>query len=152
MRPIESAEVLLGELIQFRRGARSQLPVDELADAIRDFQEIRFNVSSSAEADGFLFQYGRENWLDLPAFVLGFTRQFDVVDQNGEHERFSQVSVEYRYLLEGDLRKVDGRMSWWFYDSGVPFAEWLSENLSDPIWRTLRDREAVTVVATQENV
>lgn len=146
--PIDSAESLLRGIIDTRLGVRENLPIEELVGAIRDFWAIEFDVRQSDDSDGFLFQYGRASWLELPTFVCGFTRQFEIFEGD-EHECYSQVSVEYQYPLGDDLRAVGGRETWWFYRSGVPFDEWLRDILLDSIWLELRGREIGGVTVSQ---
>jgi hypothetical protein len=152
MYPVESARSLLVELIRSRVGGGDRLPIDELAEVIRDFQIFGFDVPNPPDADGFLFQYGHASWLTIPTFVVGFTRQLEVVDSGGEHENYSQVAIEYQYPLGESIQAVSSREAWWFEGSDVPFREWLSECFADPIWELIRDVEIAGLSITQDVV
>jgi hypothetical protein len=152
MNPIESAEGILVELVRSKQGTRGVLPVEVLPEVIREFYTINFNVPRSTDADGILFQYGVANWMEPPKFAFGFTRQFEIVDNGGEFEYHSQVSIEYRYTLDSSLKAVSSRESWWFYGSQDDFGGWLDGHLADPIWEELQDRAIGEVIISQEAV
>ncbi|MFR9675388.1 hypothetical protein [Streptomyces sp. TR06-5] len=72
-----------------------------------------------------VFQYGKVNWFSEPTFVLGISRQLEVIDSAGEHESYVQVQFELRYPLGDDLDSVGGHSEWWFPGGGVSFGSWL---------------------------
>ncbi|MFD7334892.1 hypothetical protein ACFV98_02665 [Streptomyces violascens] len=132
-------------------GSGQEVPdVEELVAVVRGFWRIAFDVPDGADSDGFLFQYGKVNWFPEPTFVLGFMRQLEIVDADGEHEAYSQVQLEYRYRVDSDLDSIQGHNSWWFPESQIPFDEWLESVKRDPIWRIVRGKVPATFDVSQE--
>lgn len=119
-------------------------------EAVRSFERIEFDVPSGTDSDGFLFQYGEVNWFSEPTFTIGFVRQLELVDPEGEPEGYSQVQLEYRYPVDSHLRSLGSRNSWWFRNGGTPFAGWLESVATDPVWGVIRDRTPVGFDISQE--
>ncbi|MFJ2192571.1 hypothetical protein ACIOJE_32310 [Kitasatospora sp. NPDC087861] len=136
--PIESAEAAARRLLDARTGSGGPSP-EELFDVLKRFERIEFAVPDLPDADGFIFQYGCASWFAEPAFTIGFSRQFEVMDQDGEHECYSQLAMEYRYEMDADLQSL-AEESWWFRDSAESFDAWLQVAIDDPVWRILRGR------------
>ncbi|MFF1269498.1 hypothetical protein ACFVZE_27065 [Streptomyces anulatus] len=149
-RPIDSAlSVAQGVVDQL--GSSREVPTAEgVVAAVNSFERINFDVPSGADSDGFLFQYGEVNWFPEPTFTVGFVRQMELVDAEGEHEGYSQVQLEYRYLVDPDLRSLKSHNSWWFRDSGTPFEEWLELVKRDPVWRVIREKTPMEFDISQE--
>lgn len=142
------AQSIVGQL-----GSGHDVPtVDQLFRAIRDFQLIQFDVPDGADADAFLFQYGKVNWFPDPTFVVNFVRQLEITDADGEHAAYSQVQLEYRYQVDSDLDSIQGYDSWWFPESQGPFSEWLESVKQDPVWTTTRGKVPADFEVSQELV
>jgi hypothetical protein len=132
-------------------GSSREVPTaEEVMATVRSFERIGFDVPTGADSDGFLFQYGEVNWFSEPTFTVGFVRQMELVDAEGEHEGYSQVQLEYRYRVDADLRSLESRNSWWFRESGTPFDEWLESVKRDPVWSVVREKIPVEFDVSQE--
>ncbi|MCP3820577.1 hypothetical protein NLX86_21505 [Streptomyces sp. A3M-1-3] len=149
-RPIDSAlDVVQGIIDQVGSG-REVPAAEEVMAAVRSFEQIEFDVPGSEDSDGFLFQYGKVNWFSEPTFTLGFVRQLEIVDADGEHEGYSQVQLEYRYRVDADLDSLEGHTSWWFTESQTPFSEWLESVKRDPVWGIIRGKIPTGFDVSQE--
>ncbi len=148
--PIEAAGDALRGLVQSTSGEQGHLPLRDLVATVREFVGISFNVPESDDADGLLFQYGRAGWLPSPTFVFGFVRQFEIVDQDGDHECYSQAGIEYRFPVDADLEAAGSGETWWFPESGISLDSWLSGIESTPIWGLVSRRLPSDVVVSQE--
>lgn len=149
-RPIDSALSVAQGVVDQLGSSRAVPTVDEVMAVVNRFERIEFDVPSSADSDGFLFQYGEVNWFPELTFAVGFVRQMELVDVEGEHEGYSQVQLEYRYLIDADLRSFESHNSWWFRDGGVPFEDWLELVRRDPVWRVVREKTPLGFEISQE--
>lgn len=127
--------------------------VDFLVSAVRKFAEIAFVVPAESDADGFLFQYSRATWHELPTFAFGITRQLELSDEDGEHDCYSQIQFDLNYPLDQALENVAPRSVWWFRNAAVEtFDQWLEEVLGDPVIGLLRERDARSFELTEDQV
>lgn len=110
-RPVGSALSVVRGIVAQQVASREIPTVEEVMAVIRGFERIGFEVPVGGDSDGFLFQYGEVNWLSEPTFVVGFVRQMEFVDVEGEHEGYSQVRLECRYHVDAD-RSFEGRLLW----------------------------------------
>ncbi|UFQ99954.1 hypothetical protein KBP30_01450 [Streptomyces sp. Go40/10] len=78
------------------------------------FGRWRFDTAATPDSDGLLFQYGTYAFSGRPMFTVGLTRQFDVTDDDGEHDHYVQVHCELRYEAEPDLDALGSFDSWFF--------------------------------------
>ncbi|WEH15703.1 hypothetical protein [Streptomyces sp. VNUA24] len=132
-------------------GSSREVPtIEEVVAAVLNFERIEFDVPSGADSDGFLFQYGEVNWFAEPTFTVGFVRQMEIVDAEGEHEGYSQVQLEYRYRADADLQSLQSHNSWWFREGGTSFDEWLESVKRDPVWGIVRDKAPSGFDVSQE--
>src|SRR5262245_9424960 len=111
--PIEAAESILRELGGFLADDGRIPPADQVLAAIERFAQVEFAVADLPEQDGFLFQYTTMTTV-YDAFVLAFVRQFEVVDDDQDHEYFVHLRCEYRYPVEDDLAALGPHTRWWF--------------------------------------
>jgi hypothetical protein len=149
-RPIDSALGVVQDIVDQVRSSREVPTVEEFMATIRSFDRIEFDVPTSTDSDGFLFQYGEVNWFAEPTFAVGLVRQMEIVDAEGEHEGYSQVQLEYRYRADADLRSLQSRNSWWFRDGGTSFDEWIGSVERDPVWGAVRGKVPVEFDISQE--
>ncbi|KUM68816.1 hypothetical protein [Streptomyces curacoi] len=149
-RPIDSALSVVQDIVDQLVPSREVPTVEEVIATVRSFERIGFEVPASADSDGFLFQYGEVNWFAEPTFAVGFVRQMEIVDAEGDHEGYSQVQLEYRYRVDADLRSLQSRNSWWFREGGMSFDEWLESVRRDPVWGVVRDKVPVEFDVSQE--
>ncbi|AGM08451.1 SMI1/KNR4 family protein [Amycolatopsis keratiniphila] len=150
--PVGSAGSVAQDLLGLPGARRKPPTVDEVVAAVRCFEAIGFAVPDGVDTDGFLFQYGEVNWGSEPMFAVGFVRQMEIVDADGEHAEYSQVGFEFRCRVDADLRSLGSRAVWWFRGDGVDFADWLASVTGDPVWRILRKKEIAEFVLSQESV
>lgn len=122
----------------------------DLADVVRTFRGVAFDVPGTPDADGFLFQYGPTHRTGEPTFVLGFVRQLEVLD-GGEHASYSQVSVECRYPMDPGWAQLGARSLWWFSDGQDGFEQWLGVVMADPVWH-VASRAGRAVVSVEQEV
>ncbi|MFF3609200.1 hypothetical protein [Streptomyces sp. NPDC002463] len=59
-------------------------------------------------------------------FTVDLTRQFDVTDDDGEHDHYVQVHCELRYEPEPDLDALGSFESWFFHDAAADLDEWFT--------------------------
>ncbi|MEU1625333.1 hypothetical protein ABZ746_08370 [Streptomyces sp. NPDC020096] len=148
--PIDAALGVAQGIVDQLGSNRAVPTAEELIAAVQSFERVEFDIPSGADSDGFLFQHGKVNWFPEPTFTLGFVRQMELVNSEGEHEGYSQVQLEYRYRVDADLQSSESRSSWWFRDSGVPFEEWLESVKQDPVWVIVRGKNPVEFDVSQE--
>ncbi|GHC73319.1 hypothetical protein [Streptomyces cinnamoneus] len=104
-------------------------PVTELTTrdawlAYLRFGRQRFDTAPTPDCDGLLFQYGTYAFNGTPMFTLDLTRQFAVVDADGEHDHYLQVHCELRYEPTADLEGLGSFNSWFFHDADADFGPW----------------------------
>ncbi|MER7107893.1 hypothetical protein [Streptomyces sp. NPDC000229] len=100
---------------------------------VRRFSAVEFDVPDDPDADGYIFQYGKVNWLPEPTFSLSLVRQLEVTDSSGEHEGYLQVQFELRYSLSEELESLGSRTEWWFPGDESSLDTWLSSLAELPI-------------------
>jgi hypothetical protein len=151
MRPsIDSALSVVQDIVDQVGRSREVPTFEEVVATVRSFEQVEFDVPAGAESDGFLFQYGEVNWFTEPTFTVGFVRQMEIVDAEGEREGYSQVQLEYRYQVDADLRSPQSRNSWWFREGEMSFDEWLESVKLDPVWGIVRDKAPSGFDVSQE--
>ncbi|MFD9516144.1 hypothetical protein [Streptomyces sp. NPDC059979] len=90
------------------------------------FAQQRFDAAPTPDSDGLLFQYGTYSFSGRPMFTLDLTRQFDVNDDDGEHDHFVQVHCELRYEPEPALDALGSFSSWFFHDTDEDLDQWFA--------------------------
>ncbi|MGI5170706.1 hypothetical protein ACQEU3_40790 [Spirillospora sp. CA-253888] len=60
------------------------------------FGRRRYDVPETPDGDGLLFQYGIVSFHGSEMFVLDFTRQFEVIDADGDHDHYVHVHCATR--------------------------------------------------------
>ncbi|MEU3693794.1 hypothetical protein [Streptomyces narbonensis] len=94
--------------------------------AFMRFARQRFATAPTPDSDGLLFQYGTYAFSRRPMFTVDLTRQFDISDDEGEHEHYVQVHCELRYEFEAVLDALGSFDSWFFHDANADLDEWLA--------------------------
>jgi hypothetical protein len=148
--PSQAAEILRG--ITREVSAQEVPSVEQALEGIRRFERVEFDVPVTSDSDGFLFEYGEANWLARPAFVIGYTRQLEIVDPNGEHQDYLQVQMEFQYPLDEELRNLEGHNSWWFRGGDGAFIAWLDSTARNSIWHIIQPKEPVAFTISQSLV
>ena len=59
-------------------------------------------------------------------FTVDLTRQFDISDDDGEHDHYVQIRCELRYECEPALDALGSFNSWFFQDANAHLDEWLA--------------------------
>ncbi|MFF4742333.1 hypothetical protein [Streptomyces sp. NPDC001268] len=119
-----SADVAV-RLLREQLGGLSSSPATQDAwSAFIRFGRLRFDTSGSPDADGLLFQYGVFSFHGTPAFSLDLTRQFEVLDEAGDHDHLVQVHCELVYEPTPALAALGDFNSWFFHDSGNDVDQW----------------------------
>jgi hypothetical protein len=150
--PSEAAESILRDVGHFPTDEQRIPPVDEVLAAIEQFAAIDFDVPRHPEADSLLFQFTTMTTYAGGTFVIGFTRQFEVEDDEGEHECFVHVRCDYRYPIDPDVEAAGNHAQWWHRAEPEPLTDWLRRAADNPIWRILADKTPSAFVIRQETV
>jgi hypothetical protein len=149
---VAQAEMIFRELLRWPRGGSPAPSHQDFLAAVRRFAAVEFDIADAPNSDGFLFEYGTYRSLPDPGFGVGIARQFEIVDESGDHDHFIQVWGEYLYPIESDLEELGKIVLWWFRDGPVPFDDWFSAVLANPVWDALAHRPPLRFYIEQETV
>ncbi|MEU9083557.1 hypothetical protein [Streptomyces sp. NPDC048357] len=111
-----------------------------------------FDVPDIPDVDGLLFQYGTHTFDGSPTFTLDLTRQFEMVDSDGDHDHHVQVHCELRYGLTPELQALGSFDSWFFHGAGDDVEEWARGLSERAAWTTLRMLKPAEVRVYEEQV
>ncbi|GAB2822546.1 hypothetical protein GCM10022221_20680 [Actinocorallia aurea] len=111
-----------------------RVSADHAWQAFLRFARVRYNVAELPDADGLLFQFGTHALSGTRAFVLNFTRQFEITDAAGEHDHYLQVQCELEYEPTPSLEGLGTFSSWFFHDSGEGVEDWRESLRNSPMW------------------
>jgi hypothetical protein len=114
------------------------------------FGRLRFETTDTPDVDGLLFQYGVFAFSGPPVFSLDLTRQFDVLDNAGEHDHFVQVHCELTYEPVPALAALGRFNSWFFHDSGDDLEQWAATLTAREAWTVLREHQPLKADIYQE--
>lgn len=121
----EALDVLRAEL-EVGRSTKTELTTRATWLAFMRFARQRFATAPTPDSDGLLFQYGTYAFSGRPMFTVDLTRQFDISDDEGEHEHYVQVHCGLRYECEPVLDALGSFDSWFFHDANADLDEWLA--------------------------
>ncbi|MEV8398434.1 hypothetical protein [Streptomyces niveus] len=124
---VEEALDLLRAELEVGRSAKAELTTRAAWRAFIRFGRQRFATAPTPDSDGLLFQYGTYDFSGRPMFTVDLTRQFDISDDDGEHDRYVQVHCELRYECEPALDALGDFNSWFFHDADADLDEWLAD-------------------------
>lgn len=149
--PVEAAETVFRDLGGLPvSGPRIPEPAQVLT-AVERFATVEFDVSPELpDQDGFLFEY--TTIAGDTIFSLGITRQFEIVDADGDHERFVQLHCGYRLPVDPELTAEGHQADWWFRGGPEPFEAWFARVADHPIWRHLQRKVRSGFEIRQETV
>jgi hypothetical protein len=147
----EAAGLLEGELGSGQR-ALDELVTEDCWLAFLRFGRRLFDVSDTPDADGLLFQYGTHAFGDPREFTLDLTRQFEISDNDGDHDHYVQVHCELRYRLAPALESLGSFDSWFFHDAGDDLEEWVQGLTERAAWATIRRLRPTEIRVYQEQV
>ncbi|KAA6215155.1 hypothetical protein CP973_22080 [Streptomyces albofaciens JCM 4342] len=149
--PDEALRLLNAEL-RAERQALVDLDTEQAWRAYIRFGRRRFDTPSTPDADGLLFQHGTYSFDGPAAFTVDLTRQFEVVDREGDHDHYIQIHCELDYGLPSALHALGSRTSWFFHDSGTNLDHWAEEVTSRAAWATISAFKPVEVRVYEETV
>ena len=116
-----------------------------------DFGRVVFETPDLPDADGMLYQYGMHRFMRRSLFELDLVRQFEVVDAEGDHDRYVQMHCTLRYSSTPELAALGADHCWWFPDQGA-LAAWLRSVAPRPEWAVLDAQKPKQVAVHQEDV
>jgi hypothetical protein len=150
--PIEAAEEIFRSLGGFGPGTSDIPPPARLFAAVEAFAPVAFAVAEHLpEQDGFFFQYAAVTTFgEDVGFVLGFVRQFEVVDADDEHLGFVQLQAEYRFPHDAELAELGHHEDYWFPTWDEPFERWFARVTAHPVWRFVEAKPAGAFEIWQE--
>ncbi|MFF9908977.1 hypothetical protein [Streptomyces sp. NPDC013457] len=125
LRMEEALDVLRAEL-KVERSAKSKLTTRAAWLAFMRFARRRFATAPTPDSDGLLLQYGTYAFSGRPMFTMDLTRQFDISDDEGDHEHYVQVHCELRYECDPVLDALGSFDSWFFHDADADLDEWFA--------------------------
>lgn len=125
--PVAEAEGLLRSELQAGQQTLAHLSAEQAWLRFVHFGKQLFDTPKTPDADGLLFQYGVDSYDGPPAFTLDLTRQFEVIDGDGEHDHYVQLGCELRYALSPELRALTHCTSWFFHDADEGLDQWAEE-------------------------
>ncbi|MFJ6943252.1 hypothetical protein ACISU4_01080 [Streptomyces wuyuanensis] len=146
----EASDILRAQLRVGRLS--SATTAEEAWSAFIRFGRLRFSTADSSDVDGLLFQYGVNTFGGPKVFSLDLTRQFDVLDEDGDHHHFVQVHCELVYEPAPALAALGDFNSWFFHDSGDDLDRWIEALTAQEAWAVIRAHSPVRVEVYQEAV
>jgi hypothetical protein len=147
----EAVGLLEGELTAGQR-VLADLGTEDVWQAYLRFGRRLFDISDGSDADGLLFQYGNYSFGGPEAFTLDLTRQFEILDADGDHDHYVQVYCECRYEAEPALQALDSFDSWFFHGAGDDLDEWAHGLTVRSEWTTLRTLKPTEIRVYQDQV
>ncbi|MFC4610358.1 hypothetical protein ACFO9E_21465 [Streptomyces maoxianensis] len=119
----EALGLLRGEL-EAGRSSITELTAHDVWPAFLRFGRQRFDTALTPDSDGLLLQYGTYAFDGPPKFTLDFTRQFEINDDDGDHDHYLQVHCELRYPPDPALDDLRSFNSWFFHDTDECLDHW----------------------------
>lgn len=139
-RSVEDAEAVLRQIVE-RRCLGSTLSAELARESFEEYAHAEFNVPDTPDSDGLLFQYGIYDFTGRDLFTLSLVRQFERLDQAGDHASYFQICIELTYEVSDDLSNL-GRREWWFFRGGddptIDVNSWLLRVREDRVWTCTR--------------
>ncbi|MCD9146056.1 hypothetical protein [Streptomyces albireticuli] len=148
--PMEEACAFLRTELKTVTPATSVPTLEAAWGAFLRFGRQRFATPPLPDADGLLFQYGTHAFSGPPMFIMDFARQFAVIDDEGEHDHFTQIHCELRYESDVALDDLGSLTTWFFHDTGQDIDLW-AESVERHL-EPLLDRRPSAVEQYQERV
>ncbi|GCD47842.1 hypothetical protein [Streptomyces paromomycinus] len=155
VRPVDEAAARLQAELHAVTGRTAPLTTAAAEQAWRAYIRFArqcFATPATPDADSLLFEYGTFALDGPPAFTLDLSRQFEVEDEDGEHDHYVQVHCALRYAPAPGLRTLGHFGSWFVFGSDGDVDRWAHEVRSQAVWKTVRDHEPTTIAISQERV
>ena len=100
-----------------------------------------------------LYQIGTFELGGPEAFYVDLVRQFEVLDDEGQHDHYEQVHCELRFDSTEDTRAFGQFERWWFRgDPGATWSEFVAAVERRPEFKGLSDAMPRDVAVWQEEV
>ncbi|MER7951861.1 hypothetical protein ABTY59_31135 [Streptomyces sp. NPDC096079] len=115
-----------------------ELVTEDCWRAFLHFGRRLFDVPDAPDADGLLLPYGTHAFGGPREFTLDLTRQFEISDSNGDHDRYVQVHRELRYGPAPALKALGSFDSWFFHDAGDDLDDRAQALTERAAWATIR--------------
>ncbi|MFF7247170.1 hypothetical protein ACFZBU_25075 [Embleya sp. NPDC008237] len=148
----DEAMRLLRDELRVERGAVADPTTEGTWSAFLRFGRFRFDTPDTSDADGLLFQYGTHTFDGPPTFSLDLTRQFEINDDDGEHDQYVQVHCELRYDFAASLSALGVFESWFFHDTGEDLDRWAEALTNRAAWRVLCEHVPAEIRIYREQV
>jgi hypothetical protein len=116
-----------------------------------DYSRVAFDTPDLPDADGLLYQYGMYRFMRRSLFELDLVCQFELVDDQGDHDHYVQLHCTLRYTPTPELEALGADHCWWFPNQGA-LAAWLRSVASRPEWAVLEAQKPRQVAVHQEDV
>ncbi|MEE4543337.1 hypothetical protein V2S66_15330 [Streptomyces sp. V4-01] len=135
---VDQARALLESDLLAGREALAGMTAEDCWPAFVRFGRRRFDLPDSPDVDGILFQYGTYACGGPPTFTLDLTRQFDVVDSDGDHDHYVQLHCELRHGPSSASAGLGSFTSWFFHDADGDVGLWARGLTEQPAWTVIR--------------
>jgi hypothetical protein len=103
-------------------------------------------------SDGLLFESGIYRFTGSERFTVHFTRQFEVLYDDGDHDHFEQLRCEFLYEPTEELRALGSLILWCFPSEGESIADWCEEAEHTVEFEWARELTPSQATASQEVV
>ena len=108
--------------------------------------------ATGPNADGVLYQAGDFDFYGAEEFYLDFVRQFEVTDEDGEHDHFEQLHCEFRFPMTEATRSFGRFNAWWFVSSREPWVSFAARVEARPEFIALKTAPPTAAKVEQEVV
>jgi hypothetical protein len=150
---VADAVIVFERLLADAGWKASELTADIALQVFGVFAAEQFATGRFPDADGLLYQYGVYSFTGQDMFHLDLTRQFEIVDDAGEHEGFVQFHCTLHYPPDPELTALGRHDQWWFHDGdSESLPAWLAALEARPEWSLLRARRPSSVVIGSEDI
>jgi hypothetical protein len=125
--PIGEGQTVLHNLLR-DRGVDPLRPASagQTWEVFKEFVGIPFETEGP-DSDGVLFQTGSFSFHGQDEFYVDFLRQFEVVEEDGEHDHYEQLHCEFRFPVKEVTRSFGNFNHWWFaHDDAQPWADFVA--------------------------
>lgn len=103
-------------------------------------------------SDGLLFESGTYRFTGTEQFTVSLVRQFEVVDDAGDHEHYVHLRCEFLYEPTDELRSHGSFNLWCFPSDGDSIGEWVDGVESRIEFQSAVRLVPVSVTVSQEQV
>ncbi|KAK2757053.1 hypothetical protein FQN54_005022 [Arachnomyces sp. PD_36] len=109
-------------------------------EGFKRFAQTQFDVPDSPDSDGCLIEYGVFGASKTPEFQVHLARQFEQLDEDGDHETYIQTGCDLAFSLDDELKAFEHQAQWWFRSDDGNFNAWWAQQTSLPVMQLLSRR------------